>query len=318
MKARPHLAVVPPPPLPEPPPLPRRGKAASIRRVSGSGRPEIALRHLLLPAGLVLAIVLRWRFGWGKGGTFGVALSFVVLSLLMGPVVGRAKVAFDRALLRALQRGDRNALWPLYRRQWVLRAFGERRYLAAKRGLIQMEVGDPRAAAESFREALRGASAAERTLLDNYLANAQYALGDDADAERTFRKLIADGADQPQVYHHLAHGILRRGGKAKEAAALLEKGLRTAGSGPTALPLRITLAEAHVALRDTDRARRLLREAADAADGPLGARRALVEGKVESASGDEAAARRCFARARELDPEGPTGREAKALMERAA
>jgi tetratricopeptide (TPR) repeat protein len=286
--------------------------------VSGSGRPEIALRHLLLPVGLVLAVVLRWRLGWGKGATFGVALSFVALSFLMGPMVGRAKVAFDRALVRALQRGNRDALWPLYRRQWILRLFGERRFLAAKRGLIQMETGDPRGAADSFREALRGASEAERPLLDNYLANALYALGEDGEAERTFRKLLADGADQPQVYHHLAHGILRRGGKAKEAAALLEKGLKTAGDGPTAVPLRITLAEALVALRDTDRARRLLRESAQASDGPLGARHALVEGKVLSASGDEGGARRCYSRARDLDPDGPTGREAQALLERAA
>jgi len=292
-------------------------KVATIRRVSG--RPEFAWRHLLLPFGLVLALVLRWRFGWGKGSTFAVAGTFVFASFAMGPLVARAKGRFDRALMRALQKGDRGALWPLYQRQWVLRALADRRYLATKRGLVHMELGELEAAEAAFATALADASEKERSLLETYRANALYALGRDDDAERAFRKLIADGDDNPQIYHHLAHGILRRGGKPREAMKLLEKGLETAGSGPVALPLRITLAEAFVAVSDSDRAKKLLREAATAAaDGPLAARHALVEGKMLSASGEESAARAAFERARTLDPAGPTGREAAQLLDRAA
>jgi predicted Zn-dependent protease len=243
---------------------------------------------------------------------------FVFASFAMGPLVGRAKGRFDRALLRALQKGDRAALWPLFQRQWILRALGDRRYLATKRGLIHMELGETESAEKAFATALADAPEKERSLLETYRANALYALGRDEEAERAFRKLIADGDDNPQVYHHLAHGILRRGGKAREAVKLLEKGLETSGSGPVALPLRITLAEAYVALRDAERARKLLRECAVPAEGPLAARRALVEGKMLEASGDDGAARAAFEQARALDPTGSTGREATELLERAA
>lgn len=219
-----------------------------------SGRFELSVRNLLILAVPVVAAGLRW--GWGVSGVWVTALLAPVIAFSFGlpPLLRWRARRFERQLLRLMQLRRKGELLGLYRRQILLRLFASPSYLAARRAMIHQELGNHLEARDAFRSALERTEENEKLPLLIGLGNACYALGEDADAEPVYREVLSRGARLPNVFHNLAHGLVRRDVKLADAIELLEEGISLGGGSH----LHLALAEAHAALRENAKARAAL------------------------------------------------------------
>ncbi len=195
-----------------------------------SPRLELSLRNLLLLAIPVLAVALRWGYGMSTRTVTLAVLPVLVFSVSLGPLLRLRARRFEREMLRRIQLRQTATLRGLYARQVLLRLFASPAYLAARRAMIAQELGEHAAARDDFRLALAGTDEAAQLPLIVGLANACWALGDDAEAEPLYRDALRRGARYPAVYHHLAEGLLRRNIKLDEAIELAEEGLGATGA----------------------------------------------------------------------------------------
>jgi hypothetical protein len=194
-----------------------------------SPRLELSFRNLLLLAVPVLAIGLRWGYGMSTRTVTTVVAPILLFSFALGPLLRLQARRFERELLRRIQLRQTGGLRSLYARQVLLRLFASPAYLAARRAMIAQELGEHGAAKGAFRLALSGTEEAAQLPLIVGLANACYALGDDAEAEPLYRDALRRGARYPTVFHHLAHGLGRRNIKLDEAIELAEEGCKATG-----------------------------------------------------------------------------------------
>ncbi|MBI2897919.1 MAG: tetratricopeptide repeat protein [Deltaproteobacteria bacterium] len=239
-----------------------------------SGRFELSVRNLLILAVPVIAAGLRWGYG----------VSGVVVTALLAPIIvfsfGLPRILrwrarrFERQLLRLMQLRRKGELIGLYRRQVLLRLFAAPSYLAARRAMVHQELGSHAEARDAFRSALERTVENEKLPLLIGLANACYELGEDADAEPIYREVLSRGARLPNVFHNLAHGLIRRDVKLDDAIELLEEGISLGGGSH----LHLALAEAHAALRENAKARAAL--ARVSIDPSIAERFATVAGEV--------------------------------------
>jgi len=152
-----------------------------------------------------------------------------VFSFALSPLLRLRARRFERELLRRMQLRQSDRLRGLYRRQILLRLFASGSYLAARRAMIAQELGEHAAARDDFRQALGGSEESGQLPLVVGLANAHYALEEDAEAEPLYRDALRRGGRYPSVYHHLAHGLLRRRLKLDDAIDIVEEGIRATG-----------------------------------------------------------------------------------------
>lgn len=208
-----------------------------------SPRLELSLRNLLILVAPVVAIGLRWGYGMSTRTVTLIVAPILLFSLVLGPLLKLRARNFERELLRRIQLRQANTLRSLYNRQILLRLFATPAYLAARRAMIAQELGEHAAAREAFRLALSGTDEAGQLPLLVGMANACHALGDDAEAEPLYREALRKGARYPQVYHHLAEGLLRRDMKLDEAIELAEEGLKVTGAPAPLEELLVELRE---------------------------------------------------------------------------
>ena len=194
-----------------------------------SPRLELSFRNLLLLAAPAVAIGLRWGYGMSTAAVTVIVAPIVVFSFSLTPLLRLRARRFEREMLRRIQLRQTDGLRALYRRQILLRLFASASYLAARRAMIAQELGEHAAARAEFRQALGGSDEAGQLPLVVGLANAHYALGEDAEAEPLYRDALQRGGRYPSVYHHLADGLLRRRFKLDDAIEIVEEGLRATG-----------------------------------------------------------------------------------------
>lgn len=209
-----------------------------------SPRLELSFRNLLILAAPALAITLRWGYGASTRTVMLAVAPLLAFSLLLTPLLRQRARRFERELLRRIQLRQTATLRGLYARQILLRLFATPAYLAARRAMIAQELGEHGPAREAFRLALTGTDEAAQLPLIVGMANACWALGDDVEAEPLYRDALRRGARFPAVYHHLAHGLLRRGLKLDEAIELAEEGLSAPGDTASLQELLTELREA--------------------------------------------------------------------------
>ena len=192
---------------------PQHGELSSER----SGVSLAGLRELLLPLTVIACFALYYlaQLPWWSLLLFALPMTRAVRA---GAGLGGA---LDRELrsrpgAAAVDRAAR-ALPARYARALGMRLFAPPAVRTERHAVVAAENGLSREARASYRRALReyGAQAPLRVLLG--YAHASYALGDDDEAIRVYRSLLAQTGSLPGVQRNLAHAMVRRGESLREA-----------------------------------------------------------------------------------------------------
>lgn len=192
----------------------------------GRTEPEPAvLRAALIPASLVVVFFLIY----GAELPFFVAASASVPFLglfLIAPFWVRASTQrFDRDVVRLLTTDRKGDLPGRFRRAIGMRLFAPPAWVAERRGLVAAELGKPAEARQAYRRAMKGydePDLAPMPVLLGY-AHASYALGDDIEAIRWYRKVLATQGPMPRLERNLGHALIRRGEDLRQALDLLDR-----------------------------------------------------------------------------------------------
>ena len=227
----------------------------------------------LLQAGLIpLALVLLFFLVYGMQLTFaqaaGGAAPLIVLFFL-APFWAKSSIArFDRDAVQLLTTDQHQKLDGRFARALGMRLFAPAALVAERRGMISAEQARPGEARRAYRKAIKGYEEPELAPVSVQLgyAHASYGVGDDAEAARVYRRLLASEGALPGVRRNLAHSLIRRGESVREALDLLPAARReVTGEAATA---ELTLLEALAqARRGKKKLARRLRRDAEAAEG---------------------------------------------------
>lgn len=223
--------------------------------------PPALTRNALIPASIASCFVLVYVVEANPVWVFPVGLAVMALYLL-APGIGRRSLSrFDRDAVQLLARGKKSELEARYRRALGMRLFAAPAIVAERRGLVAAEVGAPERARDAYLAALEGYGPGEAPLSVRLgLAHACYALGDDEEAIRHYRAVVAESGGLPQVAQRFAHALARRGEALDEAERMAEPLL--AGDPP---PERLLIrALVHAKRGQARQARKLLARCAGA------------------------------------------------------
>lgn len=192
---------------------PARSAARSVapepRSVSSAAPSPALARNLLIPGSIVTCFVLVYVVGVRVEAAVSLGLAAMAL-YVTAPALGRRSLArFDRDTVQLLARGRRSALPGRYRRALAMRIFAPPALVAQRRGMVAAECGHPEAAREAFREALEGWEGEAPLAVRLGLAHASFALGDDLEAVRLYRAVLAESPELPQVARNLEHALAR-------------------------------------------------------------------------------------------------------------
>lgn len=138
---------------------------------------------------------------------------------------------FDHQFMQLLQSGRRDDLMSLYRRQMLLRLAAPRHYLLGKLGLAHGQLGQHRAAAAAYAEALDDAPSDRRHTLALNLGHSLCEIGETVRAEQIYRLALDDGNVNVQACMMLGRLIAQHGGDLDEAERYMKKGVDAARGG---------------------------------------------------------------------------------------
>ena len=232
---------------------------------------------MLWPSRLLYLGVVAGGFGLARAGGAPVlqalllgVLPVVLIDGALRHVCRRQLRVFNRLLVATMQRQEGDRLLPLYRQQWLLRFFGPRHVMLGYLGLIYRRTGNLQGSAVAYRAALDLAPRQEVLLLAHKLADALYALGDHAGAERYYRMSQTEQHVNAGVRARLARLVLERGGDEEEAEQLMRQAVAAAQGEAACGPLRCQLVQQLAERGKLDDARQHLQlaetEMANAAD----------------------------------------------------
>lgn len=233
---------------------------ASAPATARPGLSLAGLRELLLPL-TVIACGALYYLARVPGWTLALVAVPMVVLYASAPLWAASSVArFDRDLVRLLSTGRRDALHRRYARALGMRLFAPPAVRAERHALVAAETGHMQEARASYRRAHReyGARPPLRVLLG--YAHACYALGDDAEAIRTYRGLLAQTGSLPGVQRNLAHALVRHGESLREALELIDSEPQSGAAPERKAELDLLRAVAHAKLGDRDTARALLEQ----------------------------------------------------------
>lgn len=242
---------------------------AMLRAQGKSGLRLAGARELLLPLTVTVCFVLYYLVQAPFWSVVGVAIPLVALYSAAPSWAASSVARFDRDLVQLLSTGRRAALPGRYARAFGMRLFAPPAIRAERRAVVAAENGEPRAARTAYRAALHeyGNKGAPLRVLLGY-AHASYALGEDAEAVRVYRLLVAQSGMLPGVRRNLAHALVRRGEALREALELIEGEAGADEGTQRRHELDLLRAVAHAKLGDSARARELLAQA-EAAEGEV-------------------------------------------------
>lgn len=227
------------------------------------------LRAALIPTSLVVVFLLMYWVELPFFAAASASLPFLLL-FLFAPLWARASTrSFDRDVVRLLTTDRKQQLDGRLARALGMRLFSPPAWVAERRGLVASERGAPAEARLAYRKAMKGYEDPEHVPMAVLLgyAHASYALGDDPEAIRTYRKVLATQGSMPQLERNLAHALIRRGEDLRQALDLLEHARARAGDDAERAEIALirAIGEAKRGRRAT--AKEALRVHADA-DGP--------------------------------------------------
>lgn len=226
------------------------------------GGPEPSLTRLgLLPLGVLAAAFARFAFAAPFAVAVLVSAPFVALFAIAPWLSRRALTRFDRDSVLLLATGRGKELWALYRRSRALRFFAPPAEIAARRGFVCSETGDPEGALTAYRDALDGSGGTASLGVQLGYAHACFACEDDVGAIAGYRDVLATGSALPRVSLSLARSLLRFGEPADEAILVLTDVDADAGNAADQRQARLTFALAHARAGDHSEAARWLERA---------------------------------------------------------
>lgn len=255
-----------------------RPMAPEPRRVASSGpTPGSGLaRNILIPTSIVLCFVLVYVVGVPVKWVLPIGAAFMLLYVLAPVLARRSLASFDREAVQLLASGRRSQLVARYRRALGMRLFAAPALVAQRRGMVASELGHASAARAAFEEASEGWGGEPPLAVRLGLAHASFALRDDGEAIRHYRRVLGEAPGLPHVARNLAHALARHGDDLVEAERLSADLLAKAGDGASA-ELALLRALVHAKRGQRGPARKLLRATEDATGLAVESLRAEVE-----------------------------------------
>lgn len=242
-----------------------------------AGEPDQSIwRAALIPLSLVVVFFLYYAAELPFGAAASASIPFLALFLAAPVWAKRSTTSFDRDVVRLLTTDAKNMLEGRLSRALGMRLFAPPAWVYERRGLVASELGRHGEARGAYRKAMKAYDDPEQAPMAVVLgyAHASYALGDDIEAIRFYRKVLAAQGTMPTLERNLAHALIRRDEDLKSAMELLDRARAAAPSDEarTEVALIRALGDAKRGRRAT--AKEALREHRDA-EGEVAA--ALVE-----------------------------------------
>lgn len=214
--------------------------------------PRLALqprRIVYLVLGIA-ALFLGDHLGLAYWGTALLFSPILVIEGALRLLVKKRLPAFRAGLLQRISAGaGADELLALYQEATFLRFAAPGHEMLAWLGRIYGHTGQDELAATTFERALEECPQSEANALGLSLGDAQFALGDHEEAERTYRASLSEEHRSPRACANLARIILDRDGDLQEA----ESYLLLAVEGDRGGLLRLELAELQLRLgKDED------------------------------------------------------------------
>lgn len=208
-----------------------------------SGRPvqgrivQVALPGALIVAGL-MATGMALRVGLVLAG---IGLFLLLPALVLGRLerLGLAVQAADRKSAAELLQGLRH--------KPVVQFFAPHAWLSLQEGVLQLKVGDGKAAAHSFTETARLVNQPDAVMLLSARAHALVVAGERAEARELLQRLAKDNLVGPRDQLDLGIVLLVESKKNKQALAYIEAARKSIGEHPR------VLAAMALALQKTER-----------------------------------------------------------------
>lgn len=182
-------------------------------------------RAALIPLSLVVVFFLYYAAKLPFGAAASASVPFLALFLLAPLWAKHSTTRFDRDVVRLLTTDAKGRLEGRLRRAVGMRLFAPPAWVHERRGLVASETGAHGEARQAYRKAMKGyedPDEAPMAVLLGY-AHASYALGDDIEAIRSYRKVLATQGPMPKLERNLAHSLIRRDEDLKEAMELLDR-----------------------------------------------------------------------------------------------
>jgi hypothetical protein len=199
-----------------------RGMLMAERRAN---EPAPALtRNALIPISIVLCAALVYWVKWPSWVVIPIGIAVMALYLAAPLLARRSLERFDRDLVRLLATGKKDLVAGRFNRAFGMRLFAPPAVVAERKGMALAEVGDSKAAALAYQEAIQGYGAGEAPLAVRLgLAHASYTTGADADAIRLYRAILKETDALPKVARNLAHALARSGTDPHEARRIADE-----------------------------------------------------------------------------------------------
>lgn len=195
--------------------------------------PEAPItRAALIPASLVSVFLLIYVAHLPFVVAAAASLPFLVLFVVAPVWARRSAAGFDRDAVRLLTTDRKSDLPRRFARALGMRLFAPAAHVEERRGLVASELGRAREARRAYRKAMKAyedPDDAPMPVLLGY-AHASYALGDDVEAIRAYRKVLGAQGPMPRLERNLAHALIRRNEDVREAMEMLERAEAQAGS----------------------------------------------------------------------------------------
>jgi tetratricopeptide (TPR) repeat protein len=271
-------------------------------------------RNGFIPISLIVVFVLKWRFGLPFWGLCLLLIPLGAYYLLLPLWVKQKLRAFERQFFIAIQQQKGRNLLEIYKKQWLLRSFGPEFVMKEKLAFIYSQLGNYKEACLLYKQALEKAPLGKRSSILLGLANNQYILGQDTEAEKNYRTLLKQGLSFPAIYYNLADIILRRYKDSKEAIKFLKQGLPQV-RGKEKIKFRLALAEAYMMNKDLESCQEYLEFGDNLLEnqGSLRAKYHFIKGRLFLANKNPEEAKKEFAKVIELDLKGDLTKEVKKI-----
>lgn len=188
--------------------------------------PEAPItRAALIPASLVSVFVLIYVAHLPFAVAAASSVPFLVLFVAAPIWARRSAASFDRDAVRLLTTDRKSDLPRRFARALGMRLFSPAAHVEERRGLVASELGEPREARRAYRKAMKAYEDVDDAPMGVLLgyAHASYALGDDVEAIRVYRKVLGAQGPMPRLERNLAHALIRRNEDVADAMAMLDR-----------------------------------------------------------------------------------------------
>jgi len=186
-----------------------RDKAEPRLRRPGIPAQAVA-RAGLIPLSIATCFVLYYVAHVPFGGVVLASLPFLLLFTIAPRWAKASTASFDRDVLGLLAQKKFDALRARYGRAVGMRGFGPPALAAERRGMVALESGDAQGARSAYQKAIDGYDDGDPPVaVELGFAHACFALGEDEDAIRVYRHVLARAGSLPNVQKNLDTALAR-------------------------------------------------------------------------------------------------------------